>query len=281
MASEVFSYVLTIAGLNDEDVEVLHKERITSIINIQVMGMRNWEGLSADVHPVVEATLQAIYKWTLWYGKGHNGIIPLTLEEWQTEFNVLYVMDITKPEISPPSSVVTKVVTETANLEELDIPRSSVVKSEGVKPSYEKSLPVPTLKKEPSDSGSKHGSDDDSDSSLGEIKLPSKTHASRISVKLQDFPMFTSTHDDWERFRYEFEAAAGLSHLVDLLDVEDKIGHMRLKLTSTSYREAVKELYYILKRKCSRGLAQTMLVKHKNDCDGVLFWETLQEYYGL
>ena len=41
MSAEVFSYVMTTAGLDDEDVEALRKARISSMVGIHVMGMRN------------------------------------------------------------------------------------------------------------------------------------------------------------------------------------------------------------------------------------------------
>ena len=103
VSAEVFSYVMTTAGLLEEDIEWLRSARISSMLGVQIMGRREWQGLRDDVEPIVMATLQSVYDWLVWYGSEHDGYLPRSLEEWRSAFTDQYIMDISRP-VNKPSS---------------------------------------------------------------------------------------------------------------------------------------------------------------------------------
>ena len=103
----------------------------------------------------------------------------------------------------------------------------------------------------------------------------------KINFRMQDYPLFAGTHDDWERFRTQFEAAAELSGFEDLLNITELEEHKTKFESDVSYKTRVRELYNILKLKCSRGLAMARVFKYQATHDGVMTWQDLKDFYDL
>ncbi len=97
VSAEVFSYVMSTAGLLEEDLETLRTEaRLTSLLGVRVMGKKGWKGLSDDVHPMVRSTLEVVYDWLEWYSSQHNGHMPATLEDWKEAFTEDFIDDMSR-----------------------------------------------------------------------------------------------------------------------------------------------------------------------------------------
>lgn len=134
--------------------------------------------------------------------------LPRTLEEWQSFFTEQFLEDI-PDDVTVPSyvrSTGSRASTLKAHGEPDKIPSSTTnikVEATNVPDALHKQVQI---KGETTDDSS-IGSTGTEDSSV----LYTGTRPPRTVVELQDYPTFTGTHDDWDRFKAEFQAIAGLS----------------------------------------------------------------------